>query len=115
MVKAHARQRHIPFKIEIKETWDLFIEQGGRCTLTGVPLTLHPSHLNKGANTASLDRIDSTKGYVKGNIQWVHKVINFMKSSLSDAEFIRWCELVAHHRSAVVYGAEFGKGKPGEY
>ena len=45
--------------------------------------------------TASVDRIDSTKGYLKGNVQWVHKSINQMKSNRTDEEFIALCKAVA--------------------
>lgn len=45
--------------------------------------------------TASLDRIDSSKGYIEGNVQWVHKRINKMKLDDSDTEFIEWCRLIA--------------------
>ena len=44
--------------------------------------------------TASLDRIDSSKGYIKGNVQWVHKEFNKMKLDLLDKEFIDICKLV---------------------
>lgn len=44
--------------------------------------------------TASLDRIDSSKGYIKGNIQWVHKDINKMKNNYNQAYFINLCALV---------------------
>ena len=37
--------------------------------------------------TASLDRIDSTKGYVRGNIQWVHKDINWFKRDYPKISF----------------------------
>ena len=33
---------------------------------------------------ASLDRIDSSKGYVKGNVQFIVAPINYMKNTLSD-------------------------------
>ena len=45
-------------------------------------------------NTASLDRINSKKGYVEGNIQWVHKDINMMKHCLETSDFIKWCEKI---------------------
>jgi len=48
--------------------------------------------------TASVDRIDSSIGYVMGNIQWVHKDINKMKSDFSQELFIAWCGLVASHQ-----------------
>lgn len=45
--------------------------------------------------TASLDRIDSSRGYVEGNVQWVHKDVNFMKQALSQERFVELCTLVA--------------------
>lgn len=36
----------------------------------------------------SLDRVDSSKGYIRGNIQWVTKRINWMKGDLSMEEFL---------------------------
>jgi hypothetical protein len=43
------------------------------------------------------DRIDSSKGYVVGNIQWVHKHINKMKNKYPQDHFIEMCRLVAEN------------------
>jgi len=48
----------------------------------------------KDTSTASPDRIDPSKGYVEGNVRWVHKTINSMRNSMCDQEFRRWCRLV---------------------
>ena len=45
--------------------------------------------------TASLDRIDSSRGYDADNIQWVHKDINWMKQDFSQSEFIAYCRRVS--------------------
>ena len=50
--------------------------------------------------TASIDRIDSSAGYVAGNIQFVHKHINKMKNNLDEQCFIEMCKLVAFHKAA---------------
>lgn len=85
------RSEVLSFEITIKDAWELFVLQNKQCALTGLPL-------NFGKNkTASLDRIDSAIGYVKNNIQWVHKKINLMKQSLSQEEFINFCRLVSKH------------------
>ena len=47
--------------------------------------------------TASLDRIDSTRGYTVDNIQWIHKDLNRMKWNLPNDYFINICTLVANH------------------
>ena len=49
--------------------------------------------------TASLDRIDSKKGYIKGNLQWVHKDLNIMKNSYPNQYFIEMCKKVANANS----------------
>ena len=68
------------------------IKQNKRCSLTGTEI-----QFRKGRNkiqTASLDRIDSTKPYTKQNIQWVHKDINRMKGSLSEENFFNYCKKI---------------------
>ena len=47
------------------------------------------------STTASLDRIDSSKGYVIGNVQWVHKDINIMKNKFDNQYFIDMCKKIA--------------------
>lgn len=104
-IMARAKHRGLAFKITIQYAWRLFLKQQKRCALTGTIITLSPSSTASGASTASIDRINSHRGYVRGNVQWVHSTINFMKNSLSDPEFIVWCTHVARY-----HGAEFGKG-----
>jgi hypothetical protein len=48
--------------------------------------------------TASLDRIDSSKGYIEGNLQWVHKNINMLKGNMLDNTFIEWCHKISKHQ-----------------
>ena len=45
----------------------------------------------------SLDRIDSSKDYVLGNIQLVLKEVNYMKQSLSQEDFINICKKISNH------------------
>lgn len=82
----------IAVEIDKEFAWRLFKRQKGLCALTGLQLAIHNKH-NK--NTASLDRIDSNKGYVKRNVQWVHKDINMMKRTYTQEYFIKMCRLVA--------------------
>lgn len=96
-IKANAHSRNIEFAIEKEETFDLLDEQNWKCALSGENLKIalgRQAHM-KGGTSASLDRIDSTKGYVRGNIQWVHKDINRMKSNLPEARFVALCAKVS--------------------
>lgn len=82
----------VPVTITIEQAWELFLKQDSKCALSGLPIKFGAQQQN---NTASLDRIDSTKGYELGNIQWVHKHINFMKRTYSQEYFIDMCKNVA--------------------
>lgn len=83
-----------PVKITKEYAWDLFQKQNKKCSLSGLELII--SNDNK-LNTASLDRIDSSKGYVEGNIQWVHKHINIMKNIYTQEYFIEMCKNVSNN------------------
>jgi hypothetical protein len=104
-VRNRAIEKKIKFSVTIEECWQLFLRQKGKCALSGLPITLarFKPKWRKGYSTiprlgsASLDRIDSSKGYIKGNIQWLHKRINIMKGNQSDNEFIEMCRHVVKH------------------
>lgn len=86
-------KRGIEISITPKILWNLFLKQNKKCALTGIELTLWSSP--KVYGTASLDRIDSTRGYTEDNIQWVHKSINLCKHVLNNEQFISMCNDVA--------------------
>ena len=81
----------------------LFEQQNKRCIYTNIEIKipfrantiLDYYGLDKISNLASLDRIDSTKGYVVGNVQWVLSEINIMKNDLPNEKFLDLCRKVA--------------------
>lgn len=97
--KFSARDRNLEFKITLKYIWNLFVKQKHKCALTGWDLYFNPTYTKQANKTASLDRIDSEKGYIKGNLQWVHKDINKLKKNLPDKYFIEICKAVAKHQN----------------
>lgn len=86
-------RRAIPFNLTIEQVWDLYEQQGRLCALSGLPIYF-AARFND-SQTASLDRIDSSKGYVIDNVQWVHKDINKMKNSYDQNYFVSLCKAVA--------------------
>lgn len=98
-IKKGAEKRKIEFSVSIDYAWNLFLSQNRRCTLSGLPLLFARTRKSHavGETTASLDRIDSTKGYVEGNVQWVHKWINLMKNDFTTEEFVHYCKLVVEN------------------
>lgn len=91
--------RGIKFDLTPQYLEDLLQKQSFKCALSGIPLTLslnlHTKEDRK-KHTASLDRINSNVGYVEGNIQWVHKDINYMKCDFTQEEFIEYCNKVSN-------------------
>ena len=91
-----ARVRKLECSISINYIWELFIKQNRQCALTGMKLQFAPRD-NDYSRTASLDRIDSTKGYVEGNVQWVHKDVNTIKWDLTLDKFFKVCKMVVEY------------------
>lgn len=96
-ISGNAKQRNKEFNITIEYCWELFQQQNGKCKLTGLDLYFakNQKELSEGKNTASLDRIDSKKGYIVGNVQWVHVDVNYMKQEYSQEYFIQMCKLIS--------------------
>ena len=93
------RRITIPFEITIEYAWEIFLAQDRKCKFTGETLTMLGKKNGKMEGTASLDRIDSSKGYIEGNVQWVHKKIQLAKRNLSNEDFIALCQEVASYQT----------------
>lgn len=99
--KFGAEIRKLTFNVTIEYVWELYLRQKAKCALTGSPITLPKTSrsYSRGESTASLDRIDSSRGYEIGNVRWLHKGVNIMKSNICDDDFIRICKKVARFSS----------------
>lgn len=69
----------------LKLIWE---KQNGTCPYTGIKMILPKNTTKIGRNKkclkkASLDRIDSSKGYVEGNVEFVCMAINNAKNNFS--------------------------------
>lgn len=96
-IKRGATMRGHEFNLDIKEAWSLFKNQNGKCALSGVDLKFCKSIREAKDTTASLDRIDSSKGYTIDNVQWVHKTVNLMKQGLDMNEFKYWIKTIGEN------------------
>jgi hypothetical protein len=87
---------------DLKEVWE---EQNGICPYTGIKLILpEDSNINQidFFHRASLDRIDSTKGYIKGNIQFISTPINLMKQSQTDLSVKTFLKEISNYTSTLI-------------
>lgn len=91
-LKEGAKRRSTPlsFNITKEDILSKLNLQQNKCALSGLQISF-----NNGS--ASVDRINSNLGYSLFNIQIVHKTINFMKSVLTNEEFISFCSSVCDY------------------
>jgi YHS domain-containing protein len=85
----------------LKELWE---SQKGVCPYTGWQLRLPPNtkswnEKDNRLTRASLDRIDPSMGYVRGNLQFVSHMANIAKGDFSDDELKEFCLAVAEQVS----------------
>ncbi len=90
-------KRYLDFQY-LKELYDC---QNGKCAISGVEMTYEVGSGHVLTNI-SVDRINSEKGYEKGNIQLLCRVVNQMKSNMTDSELISWCKLIVERNSDAI-------------
>lgn len=69
---------------------ELYLLQGGMCKLSGIDLN---------EDVLSLDRINSDFGYFTWNVQWMHIMVNKMKSNFEQSDFIEMCKLISENHN----------------
>ena len=92
-IRYRAKTKGMDYDLDAEFLWKLYAQQNKRCILSGLPLVLNKN--------ASLDRIDSSGGYTKDNVQWVHVVVNKMKIDLKQEEFIAMAKTIAKHNGGL--------------
>lgn len=96
-----AKQRNLDVEIDINDAWEKYESQGGKCAMTGWSISLSSNKGSYKFKTASLDRIDNSKGYTKENIQWLHKDVNWMKGRFDSDRFKEICKAVTEYKGGV--------------
>ncbi len=93
------KQRFHNYNITLEDLKIQWEKQNEICPYSGIKLKLstHNQIIKNKIICASLDRIDSSKGYITGNIQFVSQAINYMKNNMSHEETIILCKLIANN------------------
>lgn len=97
--RAANRKNPWPMGIDVKYAMDIGERQKWRCAITGDKLSFTRGVGRKNPKICSVDRINSSKGYVPGNIQLVTWQANQIKGKFSTREFISLCRKAVNHRS----------------
>jgi len=97
-LKRYCKKRNQEFSISLEYLWKVYLSQNGKCALSGIdiPLLKNPkTKAQRESQLASVDRINSSIGYIEGNVQWVHKDINLMKNKFDQNYFIKMCKKIS--------------------
>ncbi len=81
--RRRAKESNLEFNITKED-----IHLPATCPYLCVLLTWHSPKGTSRTTIASLDRIDNTKGYVKGNVEVISHLANSMKSNASPQELV---------------------------
>ena len=98
-LKGGAKERNLEVAITKQDVIDLWKKQKGLCSVTGLPMEKVKAKQTtragyKNLYRASVDRIDSQKGYTLDNIRMVCSHVNIMKMDLTDEQLKFWCEAI---------------------
>lgn len=86
-----AKKRKMSFELTEDFLRKLLKKQKNKCTLTGISFDSD--------NRPSLDRINSSIGYLKENVQFVLFEINSVKMDMPEDRFIELCKLVVRENT----------------
>lgn len=81
------RRKH-DFDLDIEYMYNLWDNQNGNCYYTNIPML--KTFNKKSPYQVSIDRIDSNKGYIKGNVCLCCLSINFAKNSFTMEEIMKF-------------------------
>jgi len=106
-IQQGASSRNLELNITIEDAWNVYLKQNGKCAISGVDIMLRGQEIGISSKyvhektTASLDRIDSSKGYTIDNIQWIHKDLNQMKSDRTIETFLYWIKTIYENKFGI--------------
>ena len=104
--KCRSKKNKIPFDLSFDEWCEIYHNQNGLCALSGLKMT-HQRQTEGIIRRASSgesnhrfwynispDQIEPSKGYTRGNLQFVCTMINTMKMTMSTNQFLEFCKRV---------------------
>jgi len=94
--RSRALKKGLPFDLTRDEVMDMFEEQGGRCYYSDILLNVVKSDASRTHDPfkMSLDCVDPSLGYVKGNVVWCAYCVNALKLKMSKESMIEVCRSI---------------------
>jgi len=86
-IKKRAKQKGLEFDLDVEDI------RGTTCPVFGIELQ-RGSKQGPSDSAPSVDRIDNSKGYVKGNVQVLSNLANKMKANATPEQLLQFAEWV---------------------
>lgn len=103
VLRMRTKQKNISVELKLEDLKDQWNVQKGICPYTGWRMKIAECQsrksLKKTPDRASLDRIDSSKGYVKGNIQFVSLIAQYAKNNWDGFVIFEFADAVKSYHS----------------
>ncbi len=96
--KGNAKKVNREFNITITDLENLWSKQNGICYYTNQPMSYELGY----KNSVSVDRINSSKGYIIGNIALCKKQVNIMKNDATLEELFNFCESILNNKEQIL-------------
>lgn len=91
--KNRSKKRSVPFDLDKEYIIDLYKVQSGKCYYSGMPLNIIKGDLSRVHDEfkMTLDCIDPSLGYVRGNVVWCAYCVNSFKQNMSKEDMLEVC------------------------
>lgn len=90
--KRRAKEASIDFDLDKDFIDILYNQQGGKCAVTGIDFIFEKGETFRRPFAPSIDRVDSTIGYIKDNVRLVCTVVNISLNEFGEEVFRKMCE-----------------------
>lgn len=101
-VRYRSRANNAEFDIDQTYLLQVYEEQGGICALSGKPFDVRSRIAGREYASPwgiSIDKIDPSIGYLKGNVRLICTMANVAKGRWSDTELLEFCQSVMENKS----------------
>lgn len=88
--RTRAREKNLEFNINLE---DIYLPE--ICPILNIPICANNEKAKY--NSYSLDRIDSSKGYIKGNVAVISRMANTMKNDATREELETFCKNILNY------------------
>lgn len=113
LTRARQRVRKGTTDLDLPSLKLLWESQGGLCALSSLEMVLPDGACGwstRSPRNASLDRVNHSMGYVKGNVRFVTFMANVARSNFSDQDLLDFCQAVASTKTRTVESGHDGTG-----